>query len=517
MVINIGILSRFQFGWKMLLQQAGVPFTFINGELSASQYSALIVGDGIDDDEIEQTKKYLADGGAVLCSEEIYSRLSNSRGTATFIRYLLEEANSDFTGVGLVDVFIKCILPRNANTLRTNDGKYSIFMGQYGGGMIIAFPFDAGKLALDNRTTLKSFYAKGQRLPFERVSLVSKGNLLKLVVRSLEILHHQRGVLFAHKWYFPENSLSIFCWRIDTDYAVQSEIEKLASLLHDEGIPATWFVHTKAQEKFFPIFEQMNDHEVGIHCYEHRIYKDYHKNIQNIRKAIDLFNRNRLNAKSYASPFGKWNNNIARAINKCDFDYSSEFSYDYDNVPSYPLIDGDFSETLQVPIHPICIGSLSRQGFDESAMVGYFENLLKRKMSLNEPIFLYHHPRDRNENVLKNIFRLVRNYGIKMQRMIEYSQWWKKRIKDGIQMLVDQQTLTIAFTDSQSDVWLHITKPDGTECFVPIQSKIDLQKIIWKLRSEPLPLPNDIHRIHKFNPRIPLNLAEDYLSKIFRC
>ncbi|MDI6766324.1 MAG: polysaccharide deacetylase family protein [Bacteroidota bacterium] len=516
MIINVGIFSRFQFGWQILLQQAGVPFTIANSELSVSQYSALVVGDSIDDDVVQQIKRYLADGGAVLCSGEIFSRLSKSQGTVTFIRYLFEEDNSDFTGIGLVDVFTKCNLPRNANALRTNDGKRGAFLSEYRGGIIIALPFDAGKLVLDNRTVAKSFYAKGQRLPFERVSLISKGNLLRLVVRSLEILHHQRGLPFVHKWYFPEDSSTVFCWRIDTDYALQSEIEKLASLLQAEGIPATWFVHAKAQEKFFKIFNEMNNHEIGIHCYEHQTYKDYHRNIQNIRKVIEVFNRNGLRAASYAAPFGKWNDGIARAINECGFDYSSEFSYDYDNVPSYPLIDGIFSATLHVPIHPICIGSLRRQGFDESAMVEYFENVLKRKLSLKEPILLYHHPRDGNENVLKSIFNFVRNNGIKVQKMIEYSQWWKRRIESGIQIMFDHQILTLASSDAPSDVWLHLTKPDGTESFMPVQPRIDLQKLIWKSQSQPLPLPNDIHRIRKFNPRIPLNLTEDYLLKIFR-
>lgn len=516
MVINVGILSRFQFGWQMLLQQAGVPFTFINGELSASQYSALVVGDDIDDDDIRQTKRYLANGGAILCSGDIYSRLSKSQVTATFIRYLFEETDSIFFGIGLVDVFCKCNLPKNANALRTNDGKCGVFIGECGGGIIIALPFDAGRLELDNRTATKSFYAMDQRLPFERVSLISKGNLLKFVVRSLEILHHQRGILFAHKWYFPEDSSSVFCWRIDTDYAIQSEIENLASLLQAEGIPATWFVHAKAQEKFFQIFNQMDNQEIGIHCFDHKSFRDYNKNIKDLRKAIELFNRNGLRATSYAAPFGKWNNGIARAINESGFDYSSEFSYDYDNVPSYPFVCGNFSATLQVPIHPICIGSLRRQGFDENAMVEYFENLLERKLSLKESMILYHHPRDGNENVLKSIFNFIRRHGIKVQKIMEYSQWWKKRIKNRIQICFDQQTLTVTSTDSTRDVWLHLTKPDKAESFIPIQPKIDIDKIIWKSQSEPLPLPSDVHRIRKFNYRIPLNIVEDHLSKIFR-
>ncbi|MBI3766664.1 MAG: hypothetical protein HY277_09230, partial [Ignavibacteriales bacterium] len=227
MNIHVGIVGGNFHGWLSLLQQEGIPHSTSVHDLSPDRFSVIVAGDTAEERTIKSIKKYLAGGGAVLCSGKVFEQLSNSVCIQSPIRYLLGASDYHFAGIGLIDCYRQCHVHPYANVVNSDSGKPCIFMGEYGGGTIVVLPFDAGGLMLDTRTSTKSFYAEHHRLPFEHVSLVSKGGLLKLVARSLELLHHERGLPYAHAWHFPSHEKTIFCFRIDTDYASRKELGDL--------------------------------------------------------------------------------------------------------------------------------------------------------------------------------------------------------------------------------------------------------------------------------------------------
>ena len=508
--IRVGILGRSN-GWQLLAEQAGVPYALNPAEFSPDSISVIAAGDEITEVEARGIRSYLEAGGAVVCSGRVFSMLTGLRCRKEFISYVSAGPGDESSGIGLVDVSTTCFIPPNANALRNQRGECVAFVGEYAHGNVVVLPFDAGTIVLDRRVATKSFYARRGRLPFERVSLVTKHGISMLAARSLEILHHRRGLPYVHKWQFPQGAQTLFGLRIDTDRAQRDEIENLEKALHH--VPLTWFVDVGSQEGFVDVFRSMSGHEVGVHCYRHTTYDDYGKNVENIRSAMDIFNAHGLEAKSFAAPYGIWNEGIARAVEHCGFEYSSEFSYDYDGYASFPLVGGRWLQSLQVPVHPISIGSLVRQGFSEQEMTDYFQAVIENKLCRRAPIFFYHHPRNGHVRVLQNIVEMVQ--GIRPVRMIDYARWWKKRSEAVVELAVDGQSINVKGHIPMEDVVLRVTRNDGYESFVPIASHIALDGLTWTPSPPPPVLPKDIIRTKKFNPWIPLNRFEDFISKLF--
>jgi hypothetical protein len=506
---KVGILGNTPHGWQLLLEQEGLSYVVNPIDPSVTEFTVLIVSDEHDFDVLKITARYLSAGGAVICSSKVFSALSGVQYADVFVKYLIEDQHSKYFDAGMIDLGVKASLMQNANEMRTSNGRHAIFNGQYSGGKIVVLPFDVGEIVFDKRSVTKSFYAKCNRLPYEHVARISKGSLLKLISRTLEILHHQRGLPYIHKWYYPNDSQTVFAWRIDTDHATQQEIKKLYDIISIYKIPATWFVDVKSQKNFLTIFKEMVGQEIGIHCYEHEAHDNYTWNLQNILQATDAFKMNGMEAEGFAATFGKWNDSLAKVIDEMGFVYSSEFSYDYDNVPSYPFLDNNFVRSLQIPVHPISIGNLRRQGFNESAMIEYYKYVMERKISYQEPLFFYHHPKNNHETVLKSIFDFVNQRNIKKIRMVDYARWWKNRCDKRIDLTLEQNQLSINDTQQQDDVWLHCTRQDGMEAFVQAKSDINISELLWIKRPKPPPLPEDVNRVYKFNPWIILQTIED--------
>jgi peptidoglycan/xylan/chitin deacetylase (PgdA/CDA1 family) len=387
-------------------------------------------------------------------------------------------------------------------------------MGEYGGGIVAVFPFDAGGMMLDYRVSSKSFYAPHLRLPHEQVSRISRGQIRKLVSRALEVLHHRRGLPYVHVWYYPGEALNVFSLRIDTDAASEEEIDSLFNVADKYQIPFSWFVHVKAQEGFLDRFMAMEGHEIGVHCYEHIRYRNTEDAARDIRRAMDLLGRAGIDPHGFSAPYGVWNPAVAKAIDSFRFEYSSEFSYDYDNLPSYPTGDDRTSSTLQMPIHPVSIGTLRRQGFTQEEMRQYLVGCVGRKLSGRDPMIFYHHPRNHHEQALEEMIGVVKQNDIPIVRMLDYARWWKKRNDFSMNIDVLESMMHIQAQPPGDEVRLHVTRNDGSEGFVPLQDSVHLQNVDWRKKPDPSPLPEDIHRIRKLNPWIFINRCEDYVSNI---
>jgi len=514
--IKIGLIGESHPGWERILLQEGVPFSGVLSPPGADEFSAVIAASTTDEAKVGWLRSYLAGGGSVLCPAHIFGRLAGVGPREVFINYMLEDTEKAFGRAGLVDIGLECLVAHNANAVKTEGGKPSVFAGEYGGGTVVVLPFDAGDMVLDGRTSTKSFYSGHGRLPFEHVSRVGKGGILKLVSRSLEFLHHRRLIPYGHLWYFPSGSPGVFSWRVDTDGAGPDEISDLYKLTAECSIPASWFLDVKSQQDFIHIFRQMEGHEIGIHCYEHRKYADYDSCLSDVMKAMEVFKRAGLLTSGFAAPYGCWNEEIGRAIEGCGFEYSSEFSYDYDNVPSYPYLKKKISRTLQLPVHPVSIGSLRRQGFDDDSMAEYFEVLIDRKLLSREPVLLYHHPKNGGAGVMRHIFNHIGERKLKILRMIDYARWWKKRNACRIDLAIEGEVLKVSGQNLQDDVWIHVTRPDGSETLVNGSlASVDLRQLNWSDVAWPLPLPTDIRRIRTFNPWIPIKRFEDFIFKKF--
>ena len=131
----------------------------------------------------------------------------------------------------------------------------------------------------------------------------------------------------------------------------------------------------------------MKDQEIGVHCYDHFFSPTFSRTLRMFKKQSDTLKKAGIAFKAYAAPYGKWDAEFGKALASLGFEFSSEFSYDYDNLP------GDTGNgMLQVPVHPICIGSLKRHSYSDEKMIRYFDFVVRRKLAAREPMFFYHHP-----------------------------------------------------------------------------------------------------------------------------
>jgi hypothetical protein len=512
MNLNVGIVGN-SVHWEALLEQEGIPYTPVTGAAVPDHYSVIVSGDDLHDHDLTVLRDYLFKGGAVLCSGKVYAEIRQTTYNLEFIKYMFSDASSPFANAGLVDVQSRSRIAWNANQLRTDRNSFSAHKGVFGNGHVIALPFDAAELIRDRRLSTKSFYSPERRLPFERVSTVSRGGIRKIVARALELLHHHRGIPYVHLWYYPFDAWTIFAFRVDTDYARPGEIDELYRLVSSYEIPASWFVDVKSQQLYLSMFSSMEHQEIGAHCFEHRVFPDAAANESNIRQALTVLKGADIKPEGFVAPFGNWNDGLAEAIKRCGFSYSSEFAYDYDNLPSYPRIRNESSSVLQVPIHPIGIGSLRRQGYSAEQMMRYFDFVTGLKLSIRDSLVFYHHPKDGYHDVLRHLFETVKQPRIAFTFFGEYASWWKRRlqVKPGIE--IDGSTVRISANKSPESIWLRISRPNGTEAFSPIRNELDLEKLSWEPRPLPYALPPDFTRVRKFNYRIPLTRGVDFVTR----
>ena len=515
MNLNVGIVGHSRT-WEALLEQEGVPNAPVTGSAVPDDFSAIVSGDEVHDHDLTIMRDYLFKGGAVLCSAKVYAEIRQTTYNQEFIRFLVSESTSPFANAGLVDIQSRGRISWNANQLKTDRNTFSAHKGVFGNGHIIALPFDVAEMVQDGRTSTKSFYSPERRLPFEHVSTVSRGGLRKIVARALELLHHHRGLPYVHLWYYPSDARTVFAFRIDTDHGRPGEIDELYRTVASCDIPASWFLDVKSQQLYLSMFSTMVHQELGVHCFEHRVLPDAAGNEANIRQALTVLRGADIKPEGYAAPYGTWSDAMGEAVKRCGFSYSSEFGYDYDNLPSYPLVGNECSPVLQVPIHPVSIGSLRRQGYSEDHMKRYFDFVTGQKLACREPLIFYHHPRDGHPEVLKHLFALAKQQRIAMTYFGEYATWWKRRLqmKPGIGMR--GTTIRVSANKGPGSAWLRISRPNGTEAFSPIQEELNLDALSWESRPLPFALPPDYTRSRKFNYRIPLTKSVDLVTRTIR-
>ncbi|HEY6952726.1 MAG TPA: hypothetical protein VI758_09985 [Bacteroidota bacterium] len=515
MNLNIGVVGHSRH-WEEMLEQEGVPWSNVSDSITPETYSAVVAGEEVHDHELAMLRDYLSQGGGLLCSAKVYAELRQTTYGQEFIRYVVADPGSHFSNVGLVDVQSRCRIAWNANQLRTDRHAFCVHKGVFNNGHVIALPFDAAELWTDGRSATKSFYSPERRLPFERVSTISRGGIRRLVTRSLEILHHHRGIPYAHLWYYPNDAKSVFGLRVDTDRGTPAEIDELYKLVLACEVPTAWFVDVRSQQLFLSMFASMEHQEIGAHCYEHKTFDDTQRNEANIRQALSMLEGARIKPEGFAAPYGTWNEGIGRAIHNCGFVYSSEFAYDYDNLPSFPHFGTDRSNVLQIPVHPIGVGNLRRQGYSDEQMRRYFDFITDMKLSVREPLFFYYHPKDGHHDVLRHLFDHLKQPRVAAMFPGEYASWWKRRLLIRPAISMSGSSLKISGNKGPESAWVRISRPDGSEAFSPIKDEVVLGKLSWGLVPVPYALPPDYTRIRDFNYRIPLTKTVDVVSKLMK-
>ncbi len=451
--ICIGIIEL-NIGWEIILDQIGVWYEEVDfdNDLS-SDYSVIIVNQAISGDLEEKLHQFNDNGGSILepSTGDLFSHARFT--TKKKVKRLINTKNISFLDhIPFLDVY----------------GEASLYNGQdnFGGiidfekheqGMVCNLGIDPSEMILDNSYSRKRFFFQNEMNPDELVSNISKGFLADLIVCILKELHFQQGIPFVCKWVSPKVQ-PIFAFRIDSDYGDQESIKALYEVGKKHEIPMTWFLHVEAHEEWISLFHEFEGQEIALHGYEHGTSNSYEHIFNNIEKGLRLLNDVGFEPKGFCVPYGIWNDALDDVLQKFEFEYTSEFTVGYDALP-FPLSNkAKKNESLQIPIHPICTGSLNRKHANIEQMQEYFEAVMKNKLARYEPILFYHHPLQTGLEIWNDIFTKVNKLDLTKLSFSEYSAFWKLRSSTNIEASINPETKELVFKGVSNDLLIQVSK-----------------------------------------------------------
>jgi len=514
--LSLGI-SEVVPGWKLILRQIGIPFHLvnINNTINPDEYPVLIISSYDKEKSRKNILHYLQSGGSLLLEADIAKSILDFKNKQIYIKYLCMYNNPVFSFSLPVDLNKRCSVSLDAQYVENQKGQKSVAIKKVGKGTVVILPSGFISSLLDFRITRKNFPTEfGERLPSERVSKVSKGGIRYLVQTSLQYLFHCCKLPFLHLWYFPDGAKSLFSFRVDTDFSKKQEVEKLYQICRKNKIRATWFIETKTQADWIDFYQGMQDQNIGYHGYRHRIFPDKSRNLQDFKQGLSIFKKNGILPKGYAAPYGEWNPTLAQIVQEKGFLYSSEFGIAYDDFPFLPYLNKSFSSVLQIPIHPISIGSLRRARHTHQDMLNYYLRIMEIKRAAYQPIIFYHHPCHGCLAIFEQLFKKVVKENIPTITMEDYSSWWKRRIdiKWDPEIVNGQLKFNSFYRDPS--FWIRASFPSGDEILTPITKTDPLLKGEYKLMKEKNVSDYDAERLRKFNWRMLVNDIENYWGKL---
>ena len=492
MRLSIGI-THLTPAWEILLKQIAPPFEILSPEIewTPNNYSCIITSGRLDHFGVERLLSFVNMGGSILSETDAAEQLFNTRSTSYFINYINTENDSIFEAVSSGFIGCQLSVPNNATLTQDTHGKKLIEFKKVGQGQILVLPGGLVNSILSQAYTRRNFPTAGPWLPSERVSKVSKRTVRELVSQSLNKLVLKRELPFVSLSAFPDASNSIFIFRIDTDFASIEDVENMYRICSKHQIPATWFVETESCQTWLHRYADMTNQDVGLHCFKHRIAKKYADNEKNVRKGKSDLRINGINPKGYAAPFGEWNYSLNKALEHHGFEYSSEFSLDYDNLPFKPLLNERFSSMLQIPIHPISVGSLRNARHSTMEMVQYYNTVIDEHIISRLPIIFYDHPANTNLEVLDHVFKIIGDKNMSKLSMGDYSDWWKAREGITWEAKLKQGHLHLSTKNPKDRIQVNVFR-DQKNCAIPLDNNVfDMNELTWVInQSMPLQVPH---------------------------
>jgi peptidoglycan/xylan/chitin deacetylase (PgdA/CDA1 family) len=510
--LTIGAMSL-GAGWRVLLGQLGVACERVARweALSTASHAVLLVNAPLDDDALAAVEDYLKLGGAIIDTGYFLPRIDAKRIREKHFGTIAPEPSDPiFRDVGLLDLHAR--VPAHTDATHLSGW---VHLTQYERGLVAYTPFDADELIADAVARRTRFHIDVGRFPDEIVARVTKGAIRRALEAALRWLHAERGLPYIHRWNFPGDAGSLLCYRIDSDYGTQRQVMELhdAARAHDTRL--TWFLHVEAHHEWLRLFTTFEGDEIAAHGYRHRTFGSSEENSANIAEAIALIERAGMSVEGFAAPNGFWSIELQRAVDSLGLLYSSEFSLDYDDLPFHPPLHGRPASALQVPIHPVCIGSMLRAKVSGEEMKRYFRGVIDLKLQQREPAILYHHPGHERFDVMADSFAHARGLGMPNMTMGEYARWWRRREGVRFEARWDGRSAAIAFRSHDPDVRLALHRTDGAYALIDGAGTHVADALRWRAPIDRgARVPAEAIAARRFSARVLRHSIEDYNSRV---
>ena len=430
--IRIGYVGNTR-SWEQLLDQIGVDWTRLEPakQIHIAEFSSVIVDREVNRTERSAIENYLSEGGSLIDAHGSFCNESISSKSFTSIEPGGE--NNIFSHMCEVPVYGKARVFPSAGLL---DGTFWIDPSKTRHVAFCGLPIE--RLWNDFQTVHRSFGFSDGAITAERTSALQSHPYMDVVLTLLKILHAKAGLPLVHKWWHPESDKHAATFRIDTDYGDLESIKHVSAVANDAGVPLSWFLHTAHHE---PYLDELihcipERDEIALHCYHHSEYDTVEQYISDIKSGLKTLNKSNIEPKGYVAPYGNWSRALAESLSSTPFSYTSEFGYDFDSLPSTSPTSG----IMQLPVHPITIGSFRRFKSNLDKILNYFEKVIQLKKMLHQPLHLYHHPLDSTpKNWAKLVGKLNRDE-YTLMTYSEWSNWWKKRSSAHISPTFDSES-----------------------------------------------------------------------------
>ncbi|MCD6177040.1 MAG: hypothetical protein J7K29_04310, partial [Candidatus Cloacimonetes bacterium] len=511
MKLKIG-LTTLQPGWEIILKQEGLNFEEISLDdpVNVDDCSVLIINEQIYQQQKKHLYSFLKNGGTAIINSEIFANFNNLKLHSKTIEYCIPNTNSIFADIGLIDFYTRFHWLKSKE-IQYLDSNLKIQFQQIGEGYLLLLPFDVNSLILNTDVKRKKILVDRKELPSEIVAKVSKGKIRQIISRCFRFLYDKRNIPFIQLGKYPNNWQNLFMFRVDTDFCSAKEAIALYKLCKKHKIKGTWFVDTVSKETIQHVYCKMTNQEIALHCRRHLVFPDYETNKENIENGLNDLQVEGIDVTGFAAPFGEWNENLAKVLEEKNFQYSSEFCLNYDDLPFYPVLNQKNTSVLQIAIHPMSTGRMRRSHFSKTEMWEYYKDYIEECIKIGSPIFIYHHPSHGNLKIIEKVFEFINENKINVLTYQEYADWWEKRDKFKIEMNYNDNELSCEIDKIPEDIFLRITKQDEF-ALVGINKKINLKDLNWQ-KIEKLKLKSNLKRIRKWHWRDTLYNYESKKGK----
>lgn len=497
--LNIGLTTSSP-AWKNYLEQEKYPYLELES-IPGNLGHPLLVCDSTTNVDFSLIEEAVKTGSVAIVTSLYYSQHFSASLFSEHVGTILPQRGSIFSNLEALQLnsYIFYI-----PTIDFLDKKLRVSCHKHGEGYFIILPFELDDLFSNNSIKRQKFYDERKELPSERVASVSKGYIREFLTLLIKYSYELLGLPMVRINYFPGNWNNIFCFRVDTDFCSSEQADGLYRLCKKYNINATWFVDTKDPERLRDCYAKFDNQEIGLHCYRHLVFDNLEENSENISKGLAALAEAEIQVQGFAAPYGEWNEALDEALQDTDIFYSSEFGFDYDNLPVKPMDNSPW----QIPIHPISPGRLRRSHYSKMEMMKYFRQLVQHHISSKLPIIIYYHPHREMLDLVEDIFKNITEQNIPVLSMLEYAQWWQYRNSIKFQAYVKNEEILIDSVMEPEKVGLVVQTSDGIASH-EFSKKINLKELYWKQGAKNS-VPEDYERIYKFQWR---DLLYDYESK----
>lgn len=480
MRLTVGI-THLTPSWRIVLEQIAPPFEELNNRTrwTLENYTCIIVTSPLRRGARERLVHFVSNGGGVLMETDAAEQTLGIRSEPAFVDYIDTSGDDMYGDVSPGFIGRTLHLPSGGALLKEKHDRRLVQVVTIGRGEAIILPGGLLDSVTSSGCRRRNFPSEGPWLPSERVAKVSKRTVREIVHRSLQELFWKRELPFVSLSPFPDGADSIFGFRIDTDFASKEAVKLLYELCRKHDISATWFVETGSSAEWIYRYAEMDNQEIGLHCFKHRISKNYTLNEADMRRGISILKNAGVTPAGYSAPFGEWNTALSKAMEHRHFGYSSEFALDYDNLPFYPSLGERHATVLQVPIHPIATDSLRNARHRSDEMKTYFGNVIEDHVASRLPLLFYDHPANADLEVLDWLFTSVRGMNVPVMTFGEYADWWETRRETGLTAQIDNGILQLSADGVDESVKVIVSQMGGRHLTAEKNGAVKLNEAGW--------------------------------------